>query len=269
MTGGEGPGEQLLVELADRQLPQSFDPFAQLDDVPLLLGSRQRNALGARLEPINVKEPAAAHLLGIGVVVLGPGFEELFRQLPGLPGVSGRQLLDKGKGFLFLVDLEVKLREDRGEPGLDSLVEHRQPGVSGPVLEHVAGEQGAGHVALPLHHHLRRHRVIVRVVHIAERVELHARAQAGGEVELVGKLRLLEPAFRQQSQARRPLLAALGRRAEQGLDGQLLKLDRPGPVVGIERVGLQPLGRGPANGREDFHAAVGPPGEACLQPRPP
>src|SRR5262249_40362440 len=63
VAGRERLGQELLVELADRQLAQPLDPLAQLDDVPLLLGSGQRDALGAIVEPVDVEEPTAAQLL--------------------------------------------------------------------------------------------------------------------------------------------------------------------------------------------------------------
>ena len=183
-------GEQLLVELADRQLPQLLDPFRQLDQVALLLGARQRNALRAGFEPVDVEEPAPAELLRVGVVVLGPGLEELFGQLLGLPRVGGRQGLDVGKRLVFLVDLEVELGEDRGELGLDALVQQGEPRLARPVLDHVPGEQGARHVALALHHHLGRHLVIVRVVDVAEGVVLHRGGQGSSRSRTCGRTRL-------------------------------------------------------------------------------
>ncbi len=88
VAGRERLGQQLLVDLADRQLAQLLDPFAQLDQVSLLLGAGQRNTLGPIVKPVDVEEPAAAQLLRVGVVVLGPDPDELLRQLLGLAGVG-------------------------------------------------------------------------------------------------------------------------------------------------------------------------------------
>ena len=136
----------------------------------------------------------------------------------------------------------------------------------GVFLDHVADLERHRHAALA-GHHLGRERVVVGVVDVAVRVVVHAGAEAGRVVVMVGELGLAQPGFGQQRQAARPTpcraagpFGAGPRRPVSGASSDLSRKSASKAWV------CKPLGRVGADGRDDLHAPLGPLREALLEP---
>ena len=84
---------------------------------------------------------------------------------------------------------------------------------------------------------------------------------------MIGKFGLTEPRFRQKRQAAAPsCLPSWGAFLSRASTASFCRSSDFEPVVGVEGLGLQALGRVGTDGRDDLHSPLGPPRKTLFEP---
>ena len=102
-------GQQSFIDIFQIQFSNSIDPCGQLDQITFLFGTSQRDRVCFLVEAIHVDVRVALAFVGVRVVVASPYSQELMNQVPGNPGMTGRDLLDVRKRLVLLVDSQVQV----------------------------------------------------------------------------------------------------------------------------------------------------------------